>query len=84
MVYVFKQGLTHSVKAIHISIFYANINIFIHSVSGGLHGILVPTLPFNLHPHFTARQNLEIDSDYVHAYILTLSQFVTYILLTYV
>ena len=41
MMYVFIHRLTHSVRAIHISICHANINIFMHNVSGGLHGILV-------------------------------------------
>ena len=41
MMYVFIHRLTHSVTAIHISICYASINTFTHSVSGGLQGILV-------------------------------------------
>ena len=41
MMYVLIHRLIHSVTAIHNSICYANINIFMHSVSGGLHGILV-------------------------------------------
>ena len=38
--FVFIHRLTHSVTAVYISICYANINIFMHSISDGLHGIL--------------------------------------------
>ena len=43
MMYAFIHRLTLSVTTIHISIYYdyANINKFMHSVSGRLHGILV-------------------------------------------
>ena len=50
------QNDVHSVIATHISIYCANINVFMHSVSSGLHGILVlnkikyPIASEGLHP----------------------------------
>ena len=41
MMCVFIHRLTHSVPAIRVLICYVNINIFMHSVSGKLQGILV-------------------------------------------
>ena len=41
MMYIFIHRLIHSVTATRISIYYANINIFMHSISSGLRGILV-------------------------------------------
>ena len=41
MMYIFIHRLIHSITAVQISIYYANINVFMHSVSSGLHGILV-------------------------------------------
>ena len=41
IMYIFIHRLVHSVIATHISIYYTNINVFMHSVSSGLHGILV-------------------------------------------
>ena len=41
MMCIFIHRLIHSVTATHILIYYANINIFMHSVSSGLQEILV-------------------------------------------
>ena len=40
MIYIFIQRLIHSVAETYILIYYANVNIFMHSVSSGLQGIL--------------------------------------------
>jgi len=39
--YIFIHRLIHYITTTHISIYYTNINAFMHSVGGAIHGILV-------------------------------------------